>query len=402
MNRWSKYLLILVVCFFSLTMFGQKKADLEKKRDELVEQIKYTNSLISATRTNQKLTQNQLKILAEQIRLRRELINTINAEMSDLNVAISENQLLIEEQKNELESLKAEYAKMVLFAYQNRNSYDKLMFIFASGVFNQAYKRLKYLQQYSSYRKRQAQIIEEKRLAYELKIDELNLRKKEKQRLLLDQTREKNRLDLDKSEQNTALGKLKKEERQLKRKLRDQEKDKEKLNKEIQRIIIAEIEAEKRKNKGVFSLSPEAKKLSDKFVQNKGKLPWPVEKGVITGYFGKQKHPILKQITIDNNGIDISTSPGAKVLSVFNGEVISIFTISGAGQSVMVSHGAYRVVYTNLQHVYVSKGDKVKVQEAIGKVLTDADKKTEAHIEIWKISNAGVNKENPQHWLLKQ
>lgn len=402
MNLWIKIAFLAIMLLGNVGIYGQNKAELEKKRDELIEQIKYTNSLIQATRTSQKLTQNQVKILAEQINLREELIQTINSELNELNEKLNENLAAITLLESELADLKKEYAKMIQFAYQNRSAYDKLMFVFASGDFNQAYKRLKYLQQYSSYRKRQAEAIEEKRALLEQKNEELALRKKEKERLLLDQTREKNKLGLDKSEQNSALNKLKQEERQLKRKLKQQEKDKEKLNKEIQRIILAEIEAEKKKNKGVFALSPEAKALSEKFELNKGKLPWPVSKGVITGKFGKQRHPVLKQVTIENNGIDITTSPGAEVVSVFNGEVISIFTISGAGQSVMVNHGAYRVVYTNLQEVYVKKGSRIQVQQPIGKLLTDSDKKTEAHIEIWKISNAGVTKENPQLWLLKQ
>lgn len=402
MNPWSKHIFLAILLLFSTTLFGQNKEELEKKRDELIEQIKFTNSLIAATKTSQKLTQNQVKILAEQIRLREELIQTINVELNELNDKIDENKEGIAALEMELEGLKSEYAKMIQFAYQNRSSYDKLMFVFASGDFNQAYKRLKYLQQYSTYRKRQAETIEDKRILLEEKNADLALRKKEKERLLLDQTREKNKLGLDKSEQNSALSKLNKEERQLKRKLRDQEKDKDKLNKEIQRIILAEIEAEKRKNKGVYALSPAAKALSEKFELNKGKLPWPVSKGVITGVFGKQRHPVLKQVTIENNGIDISTNPGEKVLSVFTGEVISIFTISGAGKSVMVSHGAYRVVYTNLQEVFVSKGDVIQIQQPLGKLLTDSEKKTDAHIEIWKISNAGVSKENPQLWLMKQ
>jgi len=402
MSQWIKIVLVSILLAANVGSFGQNKEELEKKRDELIEQIKYTNTLIQATRTSQKLTQNQVKILAEQIRLREELIQTINAELKELNGKLDENLTAIASLESELEELKKEYAKMIQFAYQNRSSYDKLMFVFASGDFNQAYKRLKYLQQYSTYRKRQAETIEEKRTELEIKNAELALRKKEKERLLLDQTREKNKLGIDKSEQNTALSKLKQEERQLKRKLKEQEKDKEKLNKEIQRIILAEIEAEKKKNKGVFALSPEAKALSEKFELNKGKLPWPVSKGVITGKFGKQRHPVLRQVTIENNGIDITTSAGADVVSVFTGEVISIFTISGAGQSVMVNHGAYRVVYTNLQEVYVKKGSRIQVQQPIGKLLTDSDKKTEAHIEIWKISNAGVTKENPELWLLKQ
>lgn len=403
MCQWIKSLLLSVIFTLAFGIgFSQTKEELEKKRDDLVEQIKYTNSLIAASRTSQKLTQNQLKILAEQIRLREELIYTINTELNDLNAKISSNTAAISDLEHELEVLKEEYAKMIMFAYQNRSSYDKLMFVFASGDFNQAYKRLKYLQQYASYRKRQADMIEEKRTELEQKNYDLNLRKREKESLLIDQTREKNKLAADKSEQNSALSKFKREERSLKKKLKQQEKDKERLNKEIQRIIQAEIEAERKKNKGVFALSPEAKALSAKFESNKGRLPWPVVQGVITGTFGKHRHPVLKQITIENNGIDISTEKGAEVLSIFNGEVISVFTISGAGKSVMVSHGAYRVVYTNLQEVYIKKGSNLSVGQKIGKLLTDGDKKTEAHIEIWKITNAGVTKENPQLWLLKQ
>lgn len=402
MRPWINIGSVLIALLFAGSVFGQTKEELEQRRDKLIKQIAYTNSLIKETQSNQKLTQNQLALLQEQIKLREELIFTINSELNDLGQEIKKNKAEIGALEHELAGLKKEYAKLIQFAYQNRSAYDKLMFVFASGDFNQAYKRLKYLQQYSSYRKRQAASIEEKRVQLEEVNKMLSIRKKAKERLLIDQTREKNKLFLDKSQQNKLLSNLKQQERKLKRELRKQEKDKEKLNQEIQRIIKEEIEAEKRKNQGVYALTPAAKELSNEFEANKGKLPWPVKQGVITSKFGKQRHPVLKQITIENNGIDISTNKGAQVLSIFHGEVVSVFTISGAGKSVMVNHGAYRVVYTNLQEVFVAKGSKIKVGDVIGKVLTNTEQKTEAHIEIWKISNAGVNKENPENWLLKQ
>lgn len=196
------------------------------------------------------------------------------------------------------------------------------------------------------------------------------------------------------------LDKLKGEESRLHKQREQQEEERKKINAAIQRIIEEELRAEKDKNNGVFKLTPAGKIVSENFEKNKGTLPWPVTHGIITQTFGQQAHATLPGITIDNKGIDITTDKEAEVRSIFNGEVTSVFTIPGAGQNVIVTHGAYKSVYTNLKQVTVKKGDQVAAKETIGVVLSEGSKSI-AHLEIWKVSSAGGTPLNPSYWISK-
>jgi murein DD-endopeptidase MepM/ murein hydrolase activator NlpD len=225
----------------------------------------------------------------------------------------------------------------------------------------------------------------------------------EKDALLKNEEQTRKDLSQDVVAQKTAVEGLQQEEKGLLQKLREQEKQREKLNKEIQRIIEAEIRASKKDNAGVFSLTPEAAALSASFESNKGKLPWPVERGVITAKFGQNPHPVLAGIMVPNNGVDIATSNNAAVRAVFQGTVSGVFSIPGAGQNVIINHGGYRTVYSNLKEVFVSKGQKVEIKQSIGTVLTDESSgKTEAHLEIWKVSESGTTKQDPALWIYRQ
>lgn len=398
----SNSLLCLFGVLLSVAALGQSKEDLQKKRDALNKQIQVTTRLISTTEANRKSTQNQLNLTTSKVELRRELIRTITQEIRQLNSEMAKNKADIEVLDSELERLKEEYAEMIYRAYVNRNTYDKLLFIFSSDDFFQALKRTRYINQYSKYRERQADLIRQTTEELARKQADLIAQKEEKTNLLEDERAEQAALNEDLSRQKSILADLQQESKKLKKTLQQQETERNKLNKEIQRIIEAEIAAAKKNNAGTFALTPEAAALSASFESNKGKLPWPVERGVITSSFGTHNHPVLPGIKIENNGIDITTDKGATARAIFEGTVTSVFTIPGAGKNIIISHGAYRSVYTNLQEVYITTGEKVSTKQALGIVQSDDDDgKTVAHLEIWKISGSGTTKQNPSLWIYK-
>ena len=405
MSGYIKFILPLVVLLFGYSTFGQNKNDLENKKKQLQKEIQITEGLLNETKKNKKLSLNQLVTLNTKISIRQELIQTINAGIRLLNRQINESKDIVESMENDLKVLKGEYAKMVYYAYKNRNSYDKLMFIFSATDFNQAYNRLKYLQQYAEYREKQADLIKKTQVLLDKKILDLETKKQAKQALLNSEESEKQNLAKEKIEQEGFLGKLQEKEKDLVKALREKEKEQKQLQMAIQRIIEEEIrkakEAAKKAGKADpkgLALTPEALKLSATFASNKAKLPWPVMEGVITGKFGEHDHPVLKGIKVNNNGVDIITKKGAEARAVFEGEVTGLAVVPGFGKVVMIRHGEYLSVYSNLSEVLVNKGDKISTKQSIGIVGSeDGSAKCEIHLEIWK----GSVVLNPELWLFK-
>ncbi|MBN8702805.1 MAG: peptidoglycan DD-metalloendopeptidase family protein [Bacteroidetes bacterium] len=410
-KRTNSILGYLFVCFLLVIssvdsiVSAQNKKDLEGKKKALQDEIKYTNELLKETKKNKKLSLNQLVTLNKKINIRQELIYTINSEIKIINKQISENNKSIAALEADLKKLKEEYAKMIYFAYRNRDSYGKLMFVFASKDFNQAYLRLKYFQQYSDYRKKQAAIISQTQVDLNVQIAQLEQRKTEKTSLLSSEQQEKINLDTEKKEKEEVLVQLQDKEKQLKKELEKKKKDAEKLQAAIQRIIEEEIKKarekakeEKRPESKSLVLTPESQQLSNTFSNNKGKLPWPVIKGIITERFGIHPHPLMPDIEVSNNGLDISTTKGALARAVFEGEVTGVTSVPGIGNVVIIRHGEFLSVYSNLNKVFVKAGDKIKTKESIGNINFNEDQSaTELHIEIWK----GQTKLDPEQWLVK-
>lgn len=394
-------LLLLAYPSSNVLMAQSERAKLEKEKSKLKKDIDYKNKLLNETAKSKSTSLSQLVVLRKKIQSREELIATIEREIGFLEEQIDMGESEIEALKKELQVLRDEYAKMIYYAYLNRSSYDRLMFIFSAQDFNQAYKRLKYLQQYSTFRKRQGALILATQDSIQLRIKGLELTKSEKEKLISNIQDEAQLLSNEKQEQQKVFNALSSKEKELKAEIEKQKREAEKLTKAIQRIIEEEIRKQREARGGGgsgFMLTPEAKELSDQFASNKGKLPWPLEKGVITEYFGEHWHPILKGIKVNNNGINISTETGARARAVFAGEVTGIVVIPGAGKAVLVRHGEYISVYSNLKDVFVQKGDKVNVKDPIGIILTDPVKvKTEIHFEVWK----GQTPMNPAEWLYK-
>lgn len=389
--------------------YGQSRKTLEKKRDALDAQIKQTSALIEKARSEQRSTQQQVQLLEAQIRQRQELINTMNAEVGRMDQAIQDSRDSIRLLEGNLEELRAAYARMVQFAYMNRNAYDRLSYIFAAESFAQAFRRSRYLDQLAQQRRQQAELIGQAQASLAAKVESLEATRKERASLLDRQMGEARKLTDDKKGQQTALADLRHEEGRLTKTLKKQEAQRRELAAAIRKAIEAEIAKSRATTpktpgattsaKAGFSMTPEARELNADFEKNRGKLPWPVDKGTVTSRFGKQPHPVLRGIVIENNGLDIGCMPGAQVRAIFRGEVSSVIVIPGAGKAVMVSHGAYRTVYSNLRDVAVAKGDKVDTKQVVGTVMTEEGAST-AHIEIWKIGPDGqLQKVDPEAWI---
>ncbi len=393
-----KQLVFLCLFIFSgIILKGQSLDELRSKKEKAREQIEYTNRLLEEARKDEKSSLNKLKLINEQIKLRNEIVTGFNNEIKVLDNLIAENVQVIEAMDHDLNVLKNEYAEMIRFAQKNRNSYDKIFFLLSARDFNQAYKRLLYLQQYASYRQKQALLISEIRDLIDKKILDLEKRKDLKQKLVEGKIRETNQLSHEKEEQGKYVHSLQQKLRSLIRALKAQQKIEEQLSREISRIIEEETGKSKEKGSAGFALSPEQKLISGQLEQNRGRLPWPVERGIITEHFGVHAHAILKTVQVKNNGVDISTTKDSKARAVFGGEISRVFGISGGNMAIIIRHGSYLTVYSNLKEVFVKPGEKVKVKQELGTIFTNEDDgyKTILKFQIWKESQ----KLDPERWL---
>lgn len=400
--------LILPLLLLSVAMvFGQSKSELEKQKKQLLQDIEFTNKLLNETEENKKATLSELNLLNSKINKRQELINTILREIELIEEQIEETKSIVSSLEEDLKRLKDEFALMLYHTYKNQSQYDRLMFILSSEDFNQAYKRVKYFQQYAKHRQEQAKAIEATRKVLEDRTEELADKKLKMAYLVEDKEKEKIQLSTEIEEQDEMVQTLKQKEDQLKKQLKQKQRDAKKLEKAIARIIEEEIRKAKKKaertggttTKSGFALTPKELELSGKFSNDQGKLPWPSERGVITSSFGEHPHPTLRSIKIENNGIDITTDKGTTARTVYEGSVSAVVSIPGAHKAVIVRHGEFLSVYSNLEDVKVKMGDKVGVKQELGTVVTSReDGKTVLHFEIWK----GATKLNPAKWIVRK
>jgi murein hydrolase activator len=391
--------LILFLC--SLTGSGQKIGDLKKQKERAEQEIALTNKMILETEQTKNNSLNQLLLIKKKISLQQDLIKNLNGELEHYSSRIDTVEQNIKKAEQELKLLKDEYAKIIYSAHKNKHGIDKWLFVFSAYDFNQAYRRMKYLQQYSDYRKEQVVLIEEKEIALESLSDSLSVIANDKKEVLNQVVEEKERLLADKQHENKLYARLQQRESELRKELRKKERITRQIKASIERILEEERKRKLAANKAgkTFSLTPEEQLVSDNFARNKGKLPWPTERGVMVSSYGEHAHPILKGIKTFNNGIDVSTVAGSSVRAVFSGEVRDVWSIQGRNMAVIIKHGGYFSVYQNLVDVKVKPGDKVETKELIGTIFTDTQdgNKTVLHLEIWK----GSNRNNPYKWLAK-
>lgn len=408
----------------------QDKTSLTTKKNNLQADIDLTNKLLKQTRRNKTLSLSQLVALNKKIEAREALISEINSEITDLDQQIIENNKAVAELDSQIVQLKRDYARMVIAAYRHRDSYEMTLFLFSAKSINQAFMRMHYMQQMNNYRREKAQGILDRQLERNEEIRNLEDQKGEKKSLLGSEESEKQVLAQEKDDKDKTFRQLESKEEQLKSDIEKKKKEKESIDKAIQDLIAAEIKAKanppapktggtspKTGNTGTATVpktgstgstgstppvprpTPEADALGKSFAENKGSLPWPVAQGAITGHFGKQPHPVLKGVFVNNNGIDIATTDDASARSVFDGEVTGVTNIPGSGWLVIVRHGEYLTVYAKLESVSVKNGDKVKAKQTIGKVSNDAEEgQTILHFEVWK---SGIGKIDPEQWLLR-
>ena len=407
---------------------AQSSSELKKRKEKLNEELQQLNQEYQETLSNKKTSLKQLSLLKAQINLREEKIDNINSEIRNLDNQISESNNSVHSLQSQLTQLKKQYGAMVMFAYRNQSAYNKLMFIFASQDFNQAYKRLKYLQQIGEYRQRQAEYIQGTEQDLHIKITELDETKKAKDDLLKDQEKEKQTLGNEKNDQVKVIVDLSQQVGSLKRQQKDVQRKIAATNREINAAIQREIEEERRKeeeaakeaarlaalkakaenrevapvrtrttpkatNSELLNSTPEAARLSNDFLGNRGRLPWPVANGFITQGFGIYYTP--EGIKSESTGVDIKSNPGANVRAVFEGTVVKVADISGT-YLVLIKHGEYFTAYSNLRSASVAKGDKVSTKQVIGTVATDPTSGiTDVHFDLTR----GTTYLDPKGWL---
>lgn len=410
-------IIFFIGSFFPL--FAQNKQELEKKKKRLLEDIELTNKMLNTTQENKATSLNELEALEQKITIREELIQNIHSQITLLNKGIDKQTGIIGSLEKDLTVVKKEYARMIYYAYKNQNAYNKLLFVFAAENFNDAYKRIKYLKRYAEFRRIQANLIINTEHDLSQKISDLESKKKAKEALLNNESEQKKILSQEIQQKDKVVKNLQKKEKQLMADLKEKQKRADRLNKAIEDIIKKEIEEARRKAEMAsrakepkvketkeavktpyaMTLTPEAAALSLNFSSNQGKLPWPVERGLITETFGVHDHPILKGVKTTNNGINIKTTQNASARAVFDGKVVTVLYSPSFQNAIIIQHGEYYTVYANLDKVNVKADDNVSTKQIIGLVYTDENEsKTEIHFEIWKVTT----KLNPQNWIFNQ
>ncbi len=397
----SKSILFLILCSAAFVAFGQEKESdrLKKQQKELEQKISLTQNLLESTQESKANLSDNINLIERKIHYRQALLDNLQSQVGKLEVEITNlsNEIALLEQ--EVIKHKAQYQLMVIQAYKMRNSKASLLFILSSESFNQANKRMSYLDQLSKYRADQIRKIQT--AIQKLEEEQLLLlsKRQEKDEIALLKSKEQKNYVRDREKQKQSIVKMQGKEEQLKQELANQRKKSKEIQNAINAAINKEILAE-RKKKNTAKENEVILLINKGFEGNKGRLPWPVKTGEITKGFGKQPHPVHINVFTYNNGIDITTVKGATVKAVFGGEVTSVIVIPGAGKAVIVAHGNYRTIYSNLQETYVSAGDKIDVNKEIGALLINGSGNSDVHFEIRKITPEGkISNINPTYWL---
>lgn len=399
--------LVLLVSLLAMPIVAQTRQQLEAQKKKTLESLAQTNKLLDETQKLKKGSENKINLLKRSINERNALIKSLNGEIS----LLEQNIVQLEEERKQLEEKlafqKADYARLVRETHARRNYFSPLLFILSSDNFSQAYRRFRYLQELSDYRKRQAAEILQLTGELEAKGLALQSDKADKGRVMSEKEREAKKLESDRQREKQMLTELQKKEADLKAKQKKQQKKADELNEKIQKLVAAEIKKEEerrrkeaaKQGKPVYQMSKDEQLVAGNFEKNKGKLPLPVERGFISGHFGVQPHPVLPHVTTNNKGIYIQTPAGSTARAIFDGVVTKCFMVPGSNSSVIVKHGNYRTVYSNLTEIYVKEGDKVTTKQKLGKIFVDTenDNKTELYLMLYKDTDI----QNPELWLAK-
>ena len=427
-KKRNSLFLILFLTLLNANGFGQATSKkLKKEQDRLETKISNTRSLLNKSKSITEASLNELKIIDNQIRFREELLYNFDNQIRGADLTISSKDAEVIALQKKVERLKAQYKKLLLYAYKHRNRYGKMMYIFSASNYFEAVKRNSYLKRIADIQQKQFLIIRQNQGAIKSEISTIRTEKSKKELLLSEKVIEKNKILKDRDHKQETLNKLRKDESKLLAELKAAEKQKDELKRRIKQAIekeIADAEAkakkEQKKNEAasakttsgsssaktttakkevVLTETKESIAMGKNFESNRGKLPWPVAKGTITEAYGKNPHPTMANVFTNNNGIDIGAPKNAQVRAVFEGEVTSVLNIPGAGKVVIIKHGNYRTVYSNLQDVYVSVGSKVTTKQTLGSLLPEEDNLSTAHFEIHQVVDGAVQRINPTLWL---
>ncbi|WP_255320951.1 murein hydrolase activator EnvC family protein [Capnocytophaga cynodegmi] len=405
-------ILFLLFPFFLSAQTKQK--DLENRKKAIIEQIKQMSELRAQQTKQRKSTILQIEEANEKIQARTRLIQITQQQANLISKEIDDNEKSLTTLQKELKFHKQEYAKLIKQSYKSKSSQNRLMFLLSSESFWQVYKRFSYMKQYAEYRKKQVNEIQTKSEKIKQINNELVIQRNEKNVVLEENRKEEQTLLQEKKELEVLATNIRQKERNYEKQIREKQKQADAIDREIQKLIrLAIIEANKREkalnSKGKdktesqamtsgeisFVLTPESKKVANNFEANKGNLVWPVVKGYKSQGFGTYSDPVYPDVKHYNNGVTIATEKGAEARSVFEGEVSAIQSIPGSNKVVQVRHGNYISIYYNLTDVYVKKGDKVKTKEALGKIFTDSNGKTEMKFFLYK----NTTRLNPEYWI---
>ena len=410
-------LLLLLSTSFLWSQSNQQEK-LERRKAQILREIQDKERQLENVQSKEKTVKNVLKIQTEKIELKQKLISTTEKQTKLLNNDMYINQININRLKKELVTLKEDYAKMILKSYKSRSEQSRAMFLLSSQNFLQAYKRVQYMKQYASYRRTQGEEIQSKSVELETFNQKIGIQKTAKQKLIDENQKERIVLEKEKMAQQELEKSIKKDKKQIIADIKKKQQQTRNLDSQIQKLLKAAIAAANKRtataaakanpktttpaetkateSSSKIVLTSEGQLISNNFRANKGKLPWPVEKGYVSLGYGDQAHPIYKTLVVHNSGVEITTDEGANARAVFGGEVISVIVLSPVNKAVMIQHGDYFTVYQNLSSVSVSKGDKVSIKENIGRIRTNGD--TGKTVLKFTISQNTIYN-NPASWL---
>ena len=418
---------LLLVFFFHVGFgFSQQNPDnLKKEQRKLEKKISQTKSLLKKVQANTNNSLHEVRLLDHQIKSREALVRVFDSQVKMADIKILQKKQDVSRLKKRLVRLKDQYRKMLRFAYKKRNNTGRLMFLLSANTYQEAVRRNSYLKKVTHLQRRQVDLIKQHQSLIEREIAQIHTEKTEKELTLHEKKAEKEKIEADKQQKEKSYTKLKKEEEKLLVQLKEEEKKRKKIEGQIQSAILAEARKEEKRRKEKEkenvkattpvdvsktptktstptykpeNLSSEGTIAGKNFESNKGGLPSPVSNGTITSRFGRNAHPTLKDVYENNNGIDISCSAGSTVRAVYEGEVSSVFSIAGAGKVVIIKHGNYRSVYSNLSSVSVSVGQEVSSKQSIGTLITEGNIST-LHFEIHSVSGINTTPLNPSVWL---
>ncbi|UGU17823.1 peptidoglycan DD-metalloendopeptidase family protein [Sinomicrobium kalidii] len=391
------------LCFGFANAQSREQKELEAKRARLQEEIQQINTLLSRQKKERQNVVTEVEDLNQKIRVREELIRVTNRQANLLNRQVNNNMRKIADLREELGTLKEDYAETIRRTYKSSSQQNRLMFLLSSESFFQAYKRLKYMKQYADYRKEQGRSIEAKTVELQQLNKDLIAQRKEKEKLIAENKKEQQALEKERREQQELVASIRKKESQYNTQITKKRREAEAIDRQIEKLIreaIAESnkKAGKSASNATFALTPEAKVIANNFSANKGKLIWPVKKGVKSKGYGEYSDPVYPAVKNFNNGVIIATQSGEKARAVFDGEVSAIIAVPGANKAVQLRHGNYITTYYNLGRIYVKKGQKISAKTELGEIFTSPSSgKTELKFFLYR----DTHRLNPEEWIYR-